>query len=298
MTDEAPFLAAAPHWRFAPCRRAGSGSYTASGYIFDDEGNPIEGVELVLSGGSSGPITTDAQGYWETEAKGTVTIIPRKEGYAFQPKEAAVTKQEPQAIFTGVTGKIIGRVSIAGEPPGREVVVTVEYGESGTEEILTDENGEFKIPLDKYPGEEVWISTYVPDSFTSEEQEEYDLLRWVYIYVPLEPAFLPDLDLYSYGLRLKKPTDEKRFRVSRTKWRSAPMTERWITFCTTSISTPSTTPILVALMTSPEQPFLFDGELSEGTAEQDLDWYLGAEFQQDGYYLFAYAGWVTVFYRP
>ena len=29
---------------------AGSGSYTASGYIFDDEGNPIEGVELVLSG--------------------------------------------------------------------------------------------------------------------------------------------------------------------------------------------------------------------------------------------------------
>jgi len=99
---------------------AGSGSYTASGYIFDDEGNPIEGVELVLSGGSSGTITTDAQGYWETEAKGTVTIIPRKEGYAFQPKEAAVTKQEPQAIFTGVTGKIIGRVSIAGEPPAEK----------------------------------------------------------------------------------------------------------------------------------------------------------------------------------
>ena len=43
--------------------------------------------------------------------------------------------------------------------------------------------------------------------------------------------------------------------------------------------------------------FSFEGELSEGTAEQDLEWYLGAEFQQDGYYLFAYAGRVTVFSR-
>ena len=277
---------------------AGSGSYTASGYIFDDEGNPIEGVELVLSGGSSDTITADAQGYWETEAKGTVTIIPRKEGYAFQPKEAAVTKQEPQAIFTGVTGKIIGRVSIAGEPPGREVVVTVEYGESGTEEILTDENGEFKIPLDKYPGEEVWISTYVPDSFTSEEQEEYDLLRWVYIYVPLEPAFLPDLDLYSYGLGLQKPTDGEEISGFPYEVEISPYDREvdnllyYLYFYTFDDTYLGSTDDFTGTT------FSFDGELSEGTAEQDLDWYLGAEFQQDGYYLFAYAGWVTVFYRP
>src|SRR5690606_11099257 len=67
--------------------------------------------------------------------------------------------------------------------PGGEVSVEIIYSGHIPETIRTDENGKFKIPL-----------------------EAYALLHEYTIMASPQAAFVPDIDQYTCGLSLKKPT--------------------------------------------------------------------------------------------
>ncbi|MCG8642268.1 MAG: carboxypeptidase-like regulatory domain-containing protein, partial [Desulfobacterales bacterium] len=78
-------------------------NYSVSGYITDDEGNGLAEIEIVYSGGASGLVYTDVEGYWcITDLKGVVTITPQKEGWVFSPEKRLVLGREENVKFTGM----------------------------------------------------------------------------------------------------------------------------------------------------------------------------------------------------
>ncbi|NLC12405.1 MAG: carboxypeptidase regulatory-like domain-containing protein, partial [Firmicutes bacterium] len=100
---------------------AAAGAYEVSGRVVDEQGNGIEGVALEIAGESISTAFTNANGEWTAEVSGVVTVIPSKGGYGFFPKELTVSQETAGEVhFQGVTGKIVGRVVINGEAPGRE----------------------------------------------------------------------------------------------------------------------------------------------------------------------------------
>lgn len=82
--------------------RVGNGisTYSVSGIIEDEDGNPLEGV--ILSFEAFGIATTDAQGHWSKSGlSGAVTIRPAKDGWAFTPQSVTVTGSRNDIRFTG-----------------------------------------------------------------------------------------------------------------------------------------------------------------------------------------------------
>jgi len=188
------------------CGGGSDSSYVARVRIVDNEGNPIAGVQLVLDGGSAGESETDEHGSagesetdehgeWSGRVRGVVTITLEKPGYAFESRQVQVTKEKPQANIRGVTGKVIGGVVINGRPPDKKVRLEI-YGGEEVIHMLTEDTGEFKVPLSEIIHPSIVIAAIAEDSFTEEERVQYGLASWSVISgIPSEAAFLPAIDL-------------------------------------------------------------------------------------------------------
>lgn len=83
----------------------GGKTYTVSGRVIDAQGNGLEDVLLIFSGGISGQVKTGNDGHWQISGlKGTVTIRPQKTDWVFSPETRVVQLTEDQIIFTGNDG--------------------------------------------------------------------------------------------------------------------------------------------------------------------------------------------------
>ncbi len=102
----------------------GSGSYSVSGTVVDSDGNAIDGVEIVVTGGKSTTTTTANGGKFAlTSLTGTCTLAPPNlDGYSFEPKSSQVTKASTNVRFVGTI-----------EPPPELYSLTVENGTGGGE---------------------------------------------------------------------------------------------------------------------------------------------------------------------
>jgi hypothetical protein len=77
------------------------GTYTASGFVRDSDGNGIDSVILGFSGGF-GTATTDYDGRWlKNGLRGTVTVTPRKTGYVFTPSNREISRPTSSVSFVG-----------------------------------------------------------------------------------------------------------------------------------------------------------------------------------------------------
>lgn len=76
-------------------------TYTVSGIVVDDGGDPIDGVTLTI--GTTGTIVeTKDGGKWTASGlTGTVTVTPTHDDYTFEPESVSVTKGASNIKFTG-----------------------------------------------------------------------------------------------------------------------------------------------------------------------------------------------------
>lgn len=88
---------------FAGCiGGGGSGSYSVSGAVVDKEGDAIDGVKIVVTGGKSNTTTAANDGKFAlTGLTGTCVLTPSLDGYAFEPKSSQVTKASTNVRFVG-----------------------------------------------------------------------------------------------------------------------------------------------------------------------------------------------------
>jgi len=268
---------------------SGGDPYRISGQIADDQGQGIPDVTIYIQGGTESTTKTDPQGKWEASVKGRVVVTPRRDDYIFWPQEKTITSSTADKVdFWGVTGKAAGRVVIQGQPLGESV--TVHFfrvnAEGGTqsETFETNAQGLYAIPVELLEGA-VWseIYVYTQEVFSEAEAKELGLARSTSIIkATAETKFLPDLDLYGYGLALLDPGpgDTVTFpyfgRISEYK-RGADRSyylyfrdqENW--------------PIDISKLRFSGSTFEFDGELDlGGMLDQDAYWYLAVRFTQDG----------------
>ncbi len=100
----------------------GSSSYSVSGTVVDEDGNAIDGVEIVVKGGKSTTTTTANGGKFTLAGlMGICTLVPNLDGYAFEPTSRQVTNGRTGIQFVGTT-----------EPPELFALV-VENGTGGGE---------------------------------------------------------------------------------------------------------------------------------------------------------------------
>lgn len=99
-----------------------SKSYTVSGKVVDGNGDGIDGVEILVTGGKSTTTTTENGGkYALTGLTGTCTLTPILEGYTFEPNNREISKASTNLEFTGTTKPIEPEVN----------TLTVENGAGG-----------------------------------------------------------------------------------------------------------------------------------------------------------------------
>ena len=80
----------------------GSKPYTVSGKVVDENGDGIDGVTILVTGGKSATTTTEDGGeYGLTGLTNTCTLTPVLEGYSFEPSNKAVSKTSANVDFTG-----------------------------------------------------------------------------------------------------------------------------------------------------------------------------------------------------
>lgn len=80
----------------------GSKPFTISGKVVNGNGDGIDGVSIVVTGGKSVKATTGIDGkYVLTSLTGTCTLTPILEGYTFDPKNIEVTGESANKNFTG-----------------------------------------------------------------------------------------------------------------------------------------------------------------------------------------------------
>ncbi|MCK4259667.1 MAG: tandem-95 repeat protein [Halanaerobiales bacterium] len=100
------------------------GTYTISGKVTDESGNPIEGVKIVTSGGSTEITSTNTKGNWTIlKAKGTTTITPKKEGWGFKKTSEKVTQAATNINFTG---SMVGVITVTTSGQGSVLVYPEE----------------------------------------------------------------------------------------------------------------------------------------------------------------------------
>ncbi len=96
----------------------GIGTYQISGRVTDAQGNGLSEVTLMISGGTTATVETDADGNWKAKVKGTVTITPEpQDGYLFSPPEReSITKAIGSNLnFERFSNKILWYVFPDGE---------------------------------------------------------------------------------------------------------------------------------------------------------------------------------------
>ena len=86
---------------------AGEGKpYTVSGRVVDGNGDGIDGVSIVVTGGKNAQTTTgDGGKYALANLIGACTLTPVLEGYSFEPKNKAVTGESSGVVFTGTSAE-------------------------------------------------------------------------------------------------------------------------------------------------------------------------------------------------
>jgi len=267
---------------------AAAGAYEVSGRVVDEQGNGIEGVALEIAGESISTAFTNANGEWTAEVSGVVTVIPSKGGYGFFPKELTVSQETAGEVhFQGVTGKIVGRVVINGEAPDREIQVRIRSSRSPEDEyVTTDELGYFQVLLDEHTDTAtIHIRVTSFDNFEWYALETMELVS-VYCldYVPLQPAFLPEIDLYG-GLSFIRP--EQFERISSYPYEGQIVEYKGdvdilyyeLYFCDEDGNF-----LDYSRMTFTGDSFIFNGLLASGQViEEDVVWYVQGCFEQDGY---------------
>ncbi len=102
----------------------GSKTYTVSGRVVRADNNQgIQGVTIAFSGGF-GTATTETDGKWSKSGlKGTVTVTPSKQGWAFDPLTQQVSRAADNVNFVGVEANSITFVD-----PNLEAVVRDAIG--------------------------------------------------------------------------------------------------------------------------------------------------------------------------
>ena len=79
----------------------GTSTYTVSGSVVDQNGEPLKGVIVTFSG-SFGAATTNSDGQWSKSGlTGTVTATPALEGFNFDPSSVEITGARSDVNFTG-----------------------------------------------------------------------------------------------------------------------------------------------------------------------------------------------------
>ena len=64
--------------------------YTIFGQVLDESGLGLAGVTLFIEGDTEVVVTTDENGVWTAEVRGTVTVTPEKVDFAFSPSAVHV----------------------------------------------------------------------------------------------------------------------------------------------------------------------------------------------------------------
>lgn len=106
----------------------GEKPYAVSGAIVEGNGDGIDGVSIVVTGGKNVQTTTgDGGKYALVDLTGACTLTPVLEGYSFEPKNKAVTGESASVNFTGTRSepKISTLIVVNGSGSG-------EYAEGTT----------------------------------------------------------------------------------------------------------------------------------------------------------------------
>ena len=99
-----------------------SKSYTVSGKVVDGNGDGIDGVKILVTGGKSTTIVTANGGkYALTGLTGFCTLTPSLEGYTFEPNNREISKASTNVEFIGTMKPIEPEVN----------TLTVENGTGG-----------------------------------------------------------------------------------------------------------------------------------------------------------------------
>jgi hypothetical protein len=78
----------------------GSKAYTASGKVVDGNGDGIDGVKILVTGGkSTTTVTTNGGKYALTGLTGICTLTPSLEGYTFEPNNREISKASTKVEF-------------------------------------------------------------------------------------------------------------------------------------------------------------------------------------------------------
>jgi hypothetical protein len=121
-----------------------------TGYVFDTEGNPVQGVNITRTGAGVGYATTDKDGYYMVvgNVQGwSYCLTPTKEDWFFTPEQLCydhISKNHSRQNFTGWIPNrydIGGYVTDSQARPMKNVSMTLE-GEGGTS-VKTDTTGRY-----------------------------------------------------------------------------------------------------------------------------------------------------------
>ncbi|MFA5859331.1 MAG: carboxypeptidase regulatory-like domain-containing protein [Elusimicrobiota bacterium] len=125
--------------------------YYIKGYLRDFNHNGISGVQVLLTGISTGSYTTDSTGYYQflSLSVGEYTVSPVKNGSSFSPynKQIILDSNRDEQNFTGYSGvnmyKISGKVVDSAGMPLAGIKLSLSIDNSGI--IVTDSAGKYYL---------------------------------------------------------------------------------------------------------------------------------------------------------
>ncbi len=126
-------------------------TYTFTGRIVDESAAPLAGVNVHLSGSTTGDTTTDAAGNYSFAGLthgGSFTVTPSKTDYGFTPPSRTVNNLQADQTNLDFTGDLLihtlsGRVTDEGAQP--LVGVNVHLSGSATSDTTTDAAGNYSF---------------------------------------------------------------------------------------------------------------------------------------------------------
>lgn len=126
---------------------AASAKYDLSGLILDDEGDPISGVTVTLSGDADSSVVTGVDGafLFEDLSKGDYTVTPSRASFVFTPASRSVTQLAEDTALDSFEG--VGSIYIiSGTITGDEVEnVTVTLSGDDNDEVITGADGTYSF---------------------------------------------------------------------------------------------------------------------------------------------------------
>ncbi len=126
------------------------GPYEISGTVLED-GEPLEGVTITLTGDTEETTTTDAEGKWMVEeVEGEVTVTPSKDDYTFEPEDEFVTGARDDVNFVGTyvgPYEISGTVLDTNNNPVKGVAISITADGQDTLTVQTEEDGTWQAKI-------------------------------------------------------------------------------------------------------------------------------------------------------